>query len=42
MVAAVADAEALLAAVAAHRPDLTIADIRLPPDFRDEDCCSPP
>jgi DNA-binding NarL/FixJ family response regulator len=36
VVAAVADAPALLAAVAEHRPDLSIVDIRLPPGFRDE------
>jgi DNA-binding NarL/FixJ family response regulator len=36
VVAAVGDADALLAAVAEHRPDATIADVRLPPSFRDE------
>ncbi|WP_238011999.1 response regulator transcription factor [Dactylosporangium sp. AC04546] len=36
VVAAVADAPGLLAAVAAHRPDLSIVDVRLPPGFRDE------
>jgi DNA-binding NarL/FixJ family response regulator len=36
VVAAVGDAPALLTAVAEHRPDLTIADVRLPPGFRDE------
>ncbi|MEV5570540.1 response regulator transcription factor [Spirillospora sp. NPDC052269] len=36
-VAAIAeDAPGFLAAVAEHRPDLTIVDVRLPPDFRDE------
>ncbi|MFJ1791731.1 response regulator [Kitasatospora griseola] len=36
-VAAIAgDAPAFLAAVAAHRPDVTIVDVRLPPGFRDE------
>ncbi|MEV3920853.1 response regulator transcription factor [Actinomadura coerulea] len=34
--AAVEDAEALLAAVAEHRPGLVITDIRMPPDFSDE------
>ena len=34
--AAVADGEALLAAVAAHRPDVAVVDVRLPPSFRDE------
>jgi DNA-binding NarL/FixJ family response regulator len=36
VVAAVADADALLAAVAADRPDLAIVDIRMPPTFTDE------
>ncbi|WP_062208334.1 response regulator transcription factor [Streptomyces sp. NBRC 109706] len=31
-----ADAPAFLAAVATHRPDVTIVDVRLPPSFRDE------
>ncbi|KIQ66605.1 response regulator transcription factor [Kitasatospora griseola] len=36
-VAAIAgDAPAFLAAVAEHRPDVTIVDVRLPPGFRDE------
>ncbi|GAA1691500.1 response regulator transcription factor [Glycomyces endophyticus] len=36
-VAAVAtDAPGFLAAVEAHRPDVTIVDVRLPPGFRDE------
>jgi DNA-binding NarL/FixJ family response regulator len=34
--AAVGDAEALAAAVAVHRPDLVVTDIRMPPDFTDE------
>jgi DNA-binding NarL/FixJ family response regulator len=36
VVAAVEDAQALLAAVASERPDVAVVDIRLPPDFRDE------
>jgi DNA-binding NarL/FixJ family response regulator len=36
VVAAVGDAAALCAAVAEHRPDLVITDIRMPPDFSDE------
>ncbi|WP_020523855.1 response regulator transcription factor [Catelliglobosispora koreensis] len=36
VVAAVGDASALLEAVAEHRPDLSIVDVRLPPGFRDE------
>ncbi|MFI9318635.1 response regulator [Kitasatospora aureofaciens] len=36
-VAAVArDAPGFLAAVAEHRPDVTVVDVRLPPTFRDE------
>ena len=35
-VAAVGDAEALRAAVAEHRPDLLITDVRMPPGFTDE------
>jgi DNA-binding NarL/FixJ family response regulator len=34
--AVVPDAEAFLAAVEEHRPDVTIVDVRLPPSFRDE------
>jgi DNA-binding NarL/FixJ family response regulator len=34
--ASVADGEALLTAVAEHRPDVAIVDVRLPPAFRDE------
>lgn len=36
VVAAVADGSALVEAVEAHRPDVAIVDIRLPPTFRDE------
>jgi DNA-binding NarL/FixJ family response regulator len=36
VVAAVADGDALLAAVEEHRPDVAIVDVRLPPAFRDE------
>ncbi|NUT44431.1 MAG: response regulator transcription factor [Thermoactinospora sp.] len=36
VVAAVDNADDLLAAVAAHGPDLAIVDVRLPPGFRDE------
>ena len=36
VVAAVADAESLLEQVSAHRPDIAVIDIRLPPGFRDE------
>jgi DNA-binding NarL/FixJ family response regulator len=36
VVAAVSDAEALLAAVARHRPELAIVDVRLPPTQTDE------
>ncbi|AGL18266.1 two-component system response regulator [Actinoplanes sp. N902-109] len=34
--AAVADGEGLLAAVAEHRPDVVVADIRMPPTHTDE------
>ncbi|MFC4048782.1 response regulator [Actinomadura syzygii] len=34
--AVVRDGPAFLAAVAAHRPDIAIVDVRLPPTFRDE------
>src|SRR5262249_23008567 len=34
--AAVADSEALLEAVAAHRPDAAVVDIRMPPTHTDE------
>jgi DNA-binding NarL/FixJ family response regulator len=36
VVAAVGDADALLAAVARHRPDVAVADIRMPPTHTDE------
>jgi DNA-binding NarL/FixJ family response regulator len=36
VVAAVADGDALLAAVAEHHPDVAVADIRMPPTHTDE------
>jgi DNA-binding NarL/FixJ family response regulator len=36
VVAAVGDADALLAAVARHHPDVAVADIRMPPTHTDE------
>ena len=36
VVAAVADAPALVAAVAEHRPDVVVTDVRMPPGFSDE------
>lgn len=36
VVAAVGDADALVAAVAEHRPELVVTDIRMPPGFSDE------
>lgn len=36
VVAQVGDAPALLRAIAGHRPDLAIVDVRLPPSFTDE------
>src|SRR5580704_7087178 len=36
VVAAVADADALRAAVARHHPDVVVADIRMPPTHTDE------
>lgn len=36
VVAAVGDGDALRAAVAAHRPDVVVTDVRMPPGFTDE------
>ncbi|MFF9566534.1 response regulator [Streptomyces sp. NPDC014685] len=36
VVAAVGDAEALVAAEAAHAPDIVVTDVRMPPGFQDE------
>jgi DNA-binding NarL/FixJ family response regulator len=36
VVAAVADAPALIKAVGEHRPDVVVTDVRMPPGFRDE------
>ncbi|MEV0489450.1 response regulator transcription factor [Streptomyces atratus] len=36
VVAAVGDAEALLAAAAAHSPDIVVTDVRMPPGLQDE------
>ena len=36
MVVAVADSDALVAAVREHRPDLVVTDVRMPPGFTDE------
>src|SRR5436853_7623285 len=36
VVAAVGDGEALKAAVAEHKPDVAIIDVRMPPDHTDE------
>ena len=36
VVASMGDAEHLLAAVAGHRPDLVVVDVRMPPTFSDE------
>ena len=36
VVAAVSDGDALVREVVAHKPDLAVVDIRLPPSFRDE------
>ena len=35
VVAAVGDGDALVREVVAHKPDLAVVDIRLPPSFRD-------
>lgn len=36
VVAAVGDGESLVEAVAAHRPDIAVVDVRMPPTFTDE------
>ena len=36
VVAAVGDAEALVAAVDEHQPDVTVVDVRMPPGYTDE------
>lgn len=36
VVAAVGDGDALVAAVAEHRPDVAVVDVRMPPSFTDE------
>jgi DNA-binding NarL/FixJ family response regulator len=36
VVASVGDAEALVAAVARHSPDIVVTDVRMPPGFQDE------
>ncbi|MEU4406064.1 response regulator transcription factor [Streptosporangium sp. NPDC023963] len=36
VVAAVGDGDALVAAVAEHRPDVSVVDVRMPPGFTDE------
>jgi DNA-binding NarL/FixJ family response regulator len=36
VVAAVGDAETLRAAIAQHRPDVTVVDVRMPPGYTDE------
>ncbi|MFF5971784.1 response regulator [Streptomyces sp. NPDC012769] len=36
VVAAVGDADALVAAVTAHEPDVVVTDVRMPPGFQDE------
>jgi CheY-like chemotaxis protein len=41
IVAAVGDAEALQAAVAEHKPDVAIVDVRMPPDHTPTRGCAP-
>lgn len=36
VVAAIGDGDALVAAVAEHRPDVSVVDVRMPPSFTDE------
>src|ERR1700684_4313516 len=36
VVAAVGDAQALIAAVDEHKPDVTVVDVRMPPGYTDE------
>ena len=36
IIAAVGDGPALVAAIVAHRPDIAIVDVRMPPSHRDE------
>ena len=36
VVAAVGDAQALIAAVGEHGPDIVVTDVRMPPGFQDE------
>ncbi|MCW2879196.1 MAG: DNA-binding response regulator [Sphaerisporangium sp.] len=36
VVAAVGDGDALVKSVAAHRPDISVVDVRMPPSFADE------
>ncbi|WP_405147274.1 response regulator transcription factor [Sphaerisporangium sp. NBC_01403] len=36
VVAAVGDGDALVRSVAAHRPDISVVDVRMPPSFTDE------
>ena len=36
VVARVGDAQALMAVVAEHEPDLAVVDVRMPPDYEDE------